>query len=51
MLATKEDIADLRTEMKQDIAKPETRWSKLELAAYGVGATNLALLIDLTFFS
>ena len=36
---------------KQDIAKPEDRWTRLELAAYGVGATDLALLIDLAFFS
>ena len=36
---------------KQDIAKPENRWTKLELAAYGVGATDLALLIALAFFS
>ena len=47
VLATREDIADT----KQDIARPENRWTKLELAAYGVGATDLALLIDLAFFS
>ena len=58
LLATREDIADtkqdivaLRAATQQDIAKPENRWTKLELAAYGVGATDLALLIALAFFS
>ena len=51
LLATREDIADLRAATQQDIARPENRWTKLELAAYGVGATDLALLIKLAFFS
>ena len=58
VLATREDIADtkqdivaLRAATQQDIARPENRWTTLELAAYGVGATDLALLIDLAFFS
>ena len=36
---------------RQDIARPDSRWTRLELAAYGVGAADLALLIDLAFFS
>ena len=51
LLATRQDIADLRAATKQDIARPDNRCTRLELAAYGVGATDLALLIDLAFFS
>ena len=51
LLATREDIATLKAATQQDIARPENRWTRLELAAFGVGATDLALLIDLAFFS
>lgn len=37
-------------ETKLDITNPEDRWTRLELAAYGVGAMDLALLIKLAFF-
>ena len=36
---------------KQDIAKVENRLTRLELAVFGGGATGLALLIKLAFFS
>ena len=49
--ATQQDIADSRAATKQDIARLENRLIRLELAVYGGGATVLALLIKLTFFS
>ena len=51
VLATREDIADLKATTHQDIARPDNRCTRLELAAYGVGATDLALLIKPAFFS
>ncbi len=36
---------------RQDMGRPENRCTNLELAAYGVGATDLARLIKLAFFS
>ncbi len=49
--ATKEDIANLRAATRQDIAKLENRLTRLEVAVFGGGATGLALLIKLAFFS
>ena len=46
-----QDIAGLRAETKQDIARLENRLTRLELAVFGGGATGLALLIKLAFFS
>ena len=51
LLATRENIAALKAATHQDIAKPDNGCTRLELAAYGVGATGLALLIKLAFFS
>ena len=49
--ATQQDIADSRAATRQDIVRLESRLTRLELAVYGGGATVLALLIKLTFFS
>lgn len=37
--------------IKQDFAKLDNRLARLELAVFGGGATGLALLIKLVFFS
>ena len=49
--ASQQDIAGLRAATRQDIAKLENRLTRLELAVFGGGATGLALLIKLAFFS
>jgi hypothetical protein len=48
---SQQDIAGLRAATRQDIAKLENRLTRLELAVFGGGATGLALLIKLAFFS
>ena len=47
----RQDLADLRAAIKQDLARLERRLIRLELAVYGGGAMVLGLLIKLTFFS
>ena len=49
--ASQQDIAGLRAAIRQDIAKLENRLTRLEIAVFGGGATGLALLIKLAFFS
>lgn len=43
--------ATIEVLFRKIIPRPENRWTKLELAAYGVGATGLTLLIELACFS
>ena len=48
---TRQLIADLKAETKQGIARLEAPLARLEVAVFGGGATALALLVKLAFFS
>lgn len=49
-LATKQDLAELRTELKQDIAAVKQDIAVLKFAVFSFGPVIIGLLVKLVFF-
>lgn len=49
-LATKQDLAELRTELKQDIAALKQDIAVLKFAVFSFGPVIIGLLVKLVFF-
>lgn len=50
-LATKQDLAELRTELKQDIAAVKQDIAVLKFAVFSFGPVIIGLLVKLVFFA